>query len=172
MDRLNCVCAFTGHRPYKLPFLLDENDIHYTQLKEALTTEIIERIKDGYSKFISGMAWGSDILFAELVLELKREYSHIKLVAAIPHEGQANYWNEDWRNRYFSILEKADEVHMLSQRYMKGCMDKRNRWMVDQSSYLIAVWNGELGGTKNTIAYAQRKGLTISYLGQSNNYCV
>ena len=37
-------------------------------------------------------------------------------------------------------------------------MQKRNEYMVDQSDFVIVVWNGEKqGGTYQTFQYAQRK---------------
>lgn len=37
----------------------------------------------------------------------------------------------------------------------------RNVWMVDHSSRLIACWDGEPGGTANTIQYAKRRNTAI-----------
>jgi len=36
--------------------------------------------------------------------------------------------------------------------------------MVDRSSLLIAAYTGASGGTKNTIKYAEHKGIKIQYL--------
>ena len=45
--------------------------------------------------------------------------------------------------------------------------------MVDHSSLVIAVWNGLLSGTKNTIDYAKRKNVeTINLLNQNNSCCL
>ena len=39
-------------------------------------------------------------------------------------------------------------------------MNRRNRYMVDRSSLLLAVYDGiPQGGTMNTLAYAMRKGV-------------
>ena len=37
----------------------------------------------------------------------------------------------------------------------------RNEWMVDRSNLVIAVFNGQKSGTKNTVDYAKRKGIKI-----------
>ena len=37
----------------------------------------------------------------------------------------------------------------------------RNRYMVDASRVLVAVYNGTAGGTQNTMLYAMRQGLEI-----------
>ena len=40
-------------------------------------------------------------------------------------------------------------------------MLRRNRYMVDRSSLLIAAFDGTLGGTMYTITYAMRQGAVI-----------
>ena len=48
---------------------------------------------------------------------------------------------------------------MLQHHYDKGCMLRRNRYLVDHSSMLIAVYDGMLGGTMYTLSYAMKRGL-------------
>ena len=36
-----------------------------------------------------------------------------------------------------------------------------NVWMVDRSNLIIAVFNGQKSGTKNTLDYAKRKGVKV-----------
>lgn len=102
-----------------------------------------------------------DIWAAEIVLDLKKAYPYagIRLVAAVPFEGQANRWSEAWRERYFSILEQADETVTLCARYTRGCMHERNRYIMDRSAHMIAVFNGHEGGTEYTVNYAIQKGI-------------
>ena len=40
-------------------------------------------------------------------------------------------------------------------------MMRRNRYMVDRSSLLLACFDGQSGGTMNTILYAQRRGVKV-----------
>ena len=40
----------------------------------------------------------------------------------------------------------------------------RNEWMVDRSSLVIAVFNGELRGTKNTIDYAKAQVVQVTVI--------
>ena len=44
---------------------------------------------------------------------------------------------------------------LLQTRYTPDCFDRRNRYMVDHSDLIIAVWNGSPSGTGNTISYAK-----------------
>ena len=40
----------------------------------------------------------------------------------------------------------------------------RNEWMVDHSNRVIAYYNGTPGGTRNTIEYAEKKGIEVVML--------
>lgn len=40
----------------------------------------------------------------------------------------------------------------------------RNKYMVDKSDILLAIWNGDKSGTKNCIDYAEQIGKSIDYI--------
>ena len=58
----------------------------------------------------------------------------------------------------------ADYVKYICPEYCKDCFQTRNEWMVNHSAKVIAVFNGEKGGTANTVKYASLKGLQISFI--------
>ena len=154
-------CCFTGHRPQSLPWGFDENDARCVALKTKLRREIEEMITGrGVSHFISGMALGEDTWAAELVLELKATYS-VTLECALPCEAQAVRWREPDRDRYCSIVERCDEETMVQTASTPDCFQKRNRYMIDRSAYVIAVFSGASGGTAETLRYAHEKGRTV-----------
>lgn len=161
----NGVCCFTGHRPTKLPFGPDESHPKCKQLKSILRAEI-----DGCYRascvpvYYRNGTW-VDQICAEIVLDLKKEYPQIMLECAIPYEGQAIQWSVEQRERYFGILEKCDEETMLQTRYTKDCMQKRNRYMVDHSNHVLAVWDGSFrSGSGQTVRYAQKMGKIITII--------
>lgn len=162
-EREKSLC-FTGHRPQKLPYGMDEDHDMCRRLKARLRTDIEAKIQAGVENFYCGMAWGTDIWCGEIVQDLKAQYPHIRLIACIPHIGQEKGWNEGYIARYHSLLQSADESIVFYDHYVKGCMQKRNRYMVDATAHMIAVFNGSPGGTKSTIEYAKRKGLDIILL--------
>jgi len=145
-------CCFTGHRPHKLS---SPESVVIASLERCIR----QAVADGFVTFISGMAWGVDIWAAEIVLKLKQEEYHIHLAAAVPYEGFENSWDNNWKDRYYGILAEADIVKYICPHYSRGCFQIRNEWMVDRSSRLIAAYTGEPGGTRNTIEYANRKGV-------------
>lgn len=148
-------CCFTGHRPEKIAF----SEKH---IKTLLKKEICHAIESGINVFITGMAPGVDIWAAEIVLELREQESlPLKLIAASPHPGFENRWSIEWRKRYAVIMSKADLIKEVSSHYSRGCYQIRNEWMVNHAAKVIAVWNGNPSGTKNTIKYAQSIGVPV-----------
>ena len=57
-------CAFTGHRPGKLPWAEDENYLRCIALKAKLRAAVESAIHEGMEHFICGMAEGCDLYFA------------------------------------------------------------------------------------------------------------
>ena len=159
------VCCFTGHRPQSLPFGFNEQDERCVKLKRLLREEIGRQItEEGVTHFISGMAIGVDMYAAEIVLDLKAKYPHITLESAIPCETQAVKWPSALRERYYLIASKCDKETTIQRHYTADCMHKRNRYMVDQADFIIAVWDGRPSGTGKTVQYAQRQGKPVTII--------
>ena len=155
-------CAFTGHRPRKLPWGYNEADSRCIALKQALSEQIVRLVGAGYCDFFSGMAEGVDVWAAMAVLDLKKDNPALKLHCVLPCEGQADGWSDSAQELYHSILVQADEVVYVSREYSKDCMLKRNRYLVDHAACLLAVYNGEWrGGTAMTVRYAQKLGRNV-----------
>ena len=151
-------CCFTGHRPEHLPWLCNTDDDRYKALKKTLYNTIQEAIIDGCDTFYCGMARGIDTLCAETVLELKKTYPQIKLCAVLPCPGQSDSWSLPDKEKYSDILDQCSEKVLISPYYTDTCMLTRNRYMVDNSDRLIAVWNGYFrGGTAYTVRYAKKQ---------------
>ena len=74
MKKVRKTCAFTGHRPKKLPWGYNETDVRCVALKVALERQIRSLVQEGVMDFLSGMAEGVDLLAAEIVLHLRSEY--------------------------------------------------------------------------------------------------
>lgn len=153
-------CCFTGHRPEKLG--QSENVI-----KKGLEEEILKAISDGFTVFISGMARGVDIWAAEIVLQLRSEGYPIRLICASPYQGFEEKWEKEWQDRYNAILKDADLVKFICPRYSRFCFQKRNKWMVNHSARVIAAYNGQPGGTQNTIEYANKVKVPVYILIQT-----
>ncbi len=154
-------CCFTGDRPEKLTLKLFEGNPDCKILKELMYRQAENLIvKHGVTRFLTGMGRGVDTYAAEIVLELRKKYP-VVLECVLPYEAQAAHWLEKERNRYFANVAKADRETVMQPRYSPGCQQKRNRHMVDQSGYVIAVWGRNKGNTAQTFVYAQQRGRNI-----------
>ena len=146
--------AFTGHRFY------DFSQREFIQ--ERLTSAISEAYDHGIRNFISGFALGIDLMAAQLVQSLKCNLPGISLTAAIPFEGQAERYNIYDKRVYRRLLELADKVIVLSDYYYPRCLLDRDKFMVENASYLIAYYDGrEKGGTYYTVKKARARGIPI-----------
>lgn len=153
-------CCFSGHRPPRLPWGSQEDDPRCLELKARLARALTEAYHEGYRHFLCGMAQGTDLYFCQAVLDLRRTHPEVTLEAAIPFTGQADRWPEADRRRRQTLLDQCDLETVVQHTYSPGCMNRRNRYMVDRSSLLIAIYDGiPQGGTLNTLAYAMRKGV-------------
>ena len=158
-------CCFTGSRPQNLPWC-DDSDPRCQSLLSKLEAEIKKAIERGYLRFMSGMAIGIDTYAARIVLRLRDEYPtlDIMLEAVIPCPNQDKLWSEIQKKEYARLLEKCDKRTFSSNYYSKYCFQKRNEYMVERSSLVIAVTDGRNGGTMNTIKYARSKNKKIIIL--------
>ena len=147
-------CCFTGHRPEKL-------NTSEKEVKAALRKQIDQAVHDGFTVFITGMARGVDLWAAEIVLEQRKRNDAIKLICAIPHEGFETRWSAEWKQLYNSVRDHADLVQIIGKGYHSGIYQVRNEWMVNHSARVIAVFNGQPSGTKNTIDYVCRQGVPV-----------
>lgn len=158
-------CCFTGHRPDRLPWGADEEDPRCLALKTRLADALEEEYRAGTRHFICGMARGADLYFAEAVLALRARLPGVTLECARPYEFQAHSWPREEQDRYQSILDQCDFETLVQHHYDRGCMARRNRYMVDHAARLIGVYDGvPKGGTAQTVRYALRKGLNLNLL--------
>ena len=155
-------CCFTGHR--------DIEDIK--NISRMISTQVVKLYNLGVRKFISGMAQGFDLLAAKEVIALKQSFEDIELILAIPCRDQTAGWDESLKIVYQTLKQHADEVIYVSPYYTKECMLKRDRYMVDNSRFVVAFLNKERGGTHYTVKYAKKLGRKIINLAEDGGNIV
>lgn len=163
-------CCFTGYRPEKFPFELKANNPDYIKFDNKLIDAVFSLPREGCTTFYCGMAMGFDIIAAETVLAVKNAFSEpLKLICVLPFENQSYNFPADWKIRFNSVLQKCDEKIILAEKYFTGCYQERNTYMVDNSDYVITWFDGQSGGTKNTIRYAKKIGRQIFNIYENPN---
>ena len=161
---VSTTCCFTGHRADKLPWGMNEDAPRCAALKQSITREIETLYRRGFRHFISGMASGCDLYFAEAVLNLRENCPGLSLEGAVPCPTQADRWPDGLRRRWRDILDRCDLETVVQQKYDRYCMLRRNRYMVDRSAAILAVFDGTPGGTQYTLNYAMDHKLEILLL--------
>ena len=142
-------CAFTGHRVMEKGFNIEE-----------LKDKISKLIGIGYDTFLVGMALGFDTL-AFQTLEEFRTKNNIRIIACIPCLSQSYKFSNADKKEYDRMLKVADERIFVGEEYDKTCMRKRNEFMVNNSSCLIAYVRRDFGGSVSTVKYAVKKGVMV-----------
>ena len=147
-------CCFTGPRRPRLPMEGSELSAEIAALKTNIRSAVIDAYDEGFRFFMDGMADGFDLFAAEIVIELKKEFSDLSLVAVLPYSGAINRHSAALVKRMEKVLENSDAVISLSENYVPGCEHSRNKYMVDNSSRIIGYYNGLSGGTAHCWNYA------------------
>ena len=127
-------CAFTGHRPSKLPWKYDENDNRCVALKAVLVQQIDKLVAIGVTDFYTGMALGTDTWAAMAVFDLRERNPAIKLHCVLPCEGQEIKWTTPAQVRYKHILSEAD-----STEYVSGSMTKSVCWSATDVWWILPL---------------------------------
>lgn len=114
-------CCVTGHRD------IPADKAAY--VKARLQEEIEQAIADGFTTFITGMAKGTDLLFAGLVLAQKVQHPHLFLVAAIPYQNRLNSADPLFSKMLRALRERACAADEIQRRLLYA----------SQSLYGVAV---------------------------------
>jgi len=165
--------CFTGHRKIGGEYYNRVNpSAEWMLLKNYLDSIVYFFMRDhNVTHFITGLAIGVDMLGAESVA-LCRSFikTPITLTGAMPFPSQRKKWPKPTRDHWHDTCSLCNEVVSISaDPYHPTKMQIRNEWMVDQSNYVIAIWDSRMkGGTWNCIKYAQSKDKPVLHLVHTN----
>lgn len=145
-------CFFIGHRETTSEIL--------PALQAAIETHINEY---GVTEFIVGGYGGFDRLAAKAVIDLKRRYSGITLSLLIPYHPAERPIETPpgFDNTFYPpSMEKVPR---------RVAIVRANRYMVDHVDYLIAFAWHPASNARDLVAYAQRKGIVLTNLGNEKS---
>lgn len=152
-DTQSLICCFTGHR--------EITPSHVEPLAALLDRTLSTLIDSGVTTYRTGGAIGFDTMAALKVLERKESDPRIRLELFLPCRDQSVGWADFNQSAYRYILDHADYVRVLHERYQKGCMFQRNRAMVQGSRFCIGYCTEARGGSVYTLRYARTQGCRI-----------
>ena len=152
-------CCFTGHRQIPLE--------KRAEIAGQLERVIVSLYQRGIRFYGAGGALGFDCLAAQTVLRLRKGCPGMKLILVLPCLTQTRGWPAVDVAEYERIKGLANKVVYTSQAYTAGCMHKRNRHLVDNSSVCVCYLTKDSGGTAYTVRYARERGLEVINLAVS-----
>ena len=144
MENGERICAIASPRPEGASFEADDGQPEATELKIRVCEEILKKITDGCTCFMTGCARGMDILCGEWILNMKMGDPRIRLTCVVPAAGQADSWAPQWRARRSRMLKLADRVVIMNPGDVQAHPDQCGRYMAEHSSELIAICGGGL----------------------------
>ena len=147
---MNTVCSFFGHRNVS------------STIKPVLHAEIENHIiEKNVNVFYVGGYGDFDAMTAGVLRELQNKYSHINIyhiLAYIP--GKKDEYNIDRdKNTIF-----PEGLEFVPRRF---AITHRNRWIVEQSDYIIGYVLTSYGGAYEALKYAKGKNKSIINLADS-----
>ena len=118
--------------------------------------EVLERLveEQGVTEFFTGGIGEFDALFSKTVRSLKRDHPGLRLILVVPYlTSRLNADKAFLRTQYDEIIIPAE----LDGVHPKKAIGLRNRWMIDQSDYVVAALRREDGGAAAAVKYAKEK---------------
>lgn len=161
--QVNSIC-FTGHR--NLSGI--EQKLIAIRLSNLLT--VLARdygLRDCYA----GGAIGFDTLAALTVISVKKRIPELKLHLILPCVNQEVSWNDEQKTAYYLVKEQADSVRVLAPFFYNGCMQIRNRELLESADLCIAYLRSgtSTGGSLNTVLQATKLGIPVINLADKES---
>jgi Uncharacterized protein conserved in bacteria len=154
----NGSACFSGHRVL--------GGVPLDMLVSAIERRLRELYAGGTSHFYAGGALGFDMLASVTLLNLKNELSDLSLTVVYPCRNHTRGWHSADIELLGRIEARADEVVCLSDTYYTGCMNARNRYMVDRSDICVCYLTQSTGGTAFTVGCARKRGIQVINLAK------
>ncbi len=151
--------CFTGHRQ------LTEDALRHAI--EAVAAQVTRLASEGITHYYAGGAIGFDLAAAVTVLNLKQTIPALTLTLALPCQNHMDKWRRVDRELFARVMARADRVIYVSESYFRGCMQVRNRYMVERSAVCLAYLTACRGGTYHTVLCAKKMGIPVIHLAET-----
>lgn len=141
-------CTFFGHREC------------YGLDAAALENAILKLIHQGIDTFYVGNQGSFDRLCYHCLKQLRKSYPNIRISVVLAYLPTKSADDADLKDAIYPEIEG----------YPKFAIERRNRWMIDQSDYCICYINHTWGGAYKFVRIAKNKGLQLLNLGSATSY--
>lgn len=138
-------CTFFGHREC------------YGLDAKVLRDTIEGLINQGVDTFYVGNQGGFDGMVYSCLKLLRKEYPHIRISVVLAYLPKEIREGEDMSDTMYPEIEG----------HPKFAIERRNRWMIEESDHCVCYINHTWGGAWKFARMAKRRGLQVINLGSA-----
>jgi len=151
------IITIQGYKSFELGIFKNE-DPAKTYIKKAIEKEVLALLDEGLEWVLISGQLGVEIWAAEVIFELKKEYSELKLGILTPFLHQESNWNEENQQMYQTIIAKADFVEAISKQPYVGPWQFRNKnaFFLHKTDGAIILYDPEKEGSPKFFYEAAR----------------
>jgi len=122
-------------------------------IKKALTKRLLALMDDGLEWVVVSGQWGVELWAAEVCVELKREYSQLRLAVITPFLEQEEKWSDDKKDMYSAVLAKADYVNSVTKSKYIGPWQfkERDSFLLRNTDGILLLYDEEKEGSPKFI---------------------
>jgi len=142
----------SGYKTFELG-IYDQNHPGIPFIKKAIENKLRQFIDEGLEWVLISGQIGVELWCAEVVYELKKEFSQLKLAVVTPFLEQEKRWKEETQDYYRSIVEKADMYTSTSdQPYVAPWQfQMRDQAALIKTDGILLVYDAEKEGSPKYI---------------------
>jgi len=146
------VCCFFGHRNI------------FADIEPALSREVERLITDeGVDTFYFGGYGDFDWMASGVLKEMKEKYPHIDISLILAYMPGKKDEYDDIPKHYDTLFPEG-----LEEGPRRFAISKRNKWIVENSDYIIAYVRSGYGGAYDALKLAARRKKVIINLADSD----
>jgi len=133
------ICAVTGKDIWDIGNGTSETYYKNVDIKLTLAQRILELIQGGVTDFLCNAEHGFPLWAAEIILSHRNleGLPPFRLHLVMPHENQAEEWDDDVHERLYSVHEQSDAALILYRQYRDDCYENSERFMIDHCDVLL-----------------------------------
>ncbi|WP_144513126.1 DUF1273 domain-containing protein [Bacillus sp. FJAT-22090] len=157
----------TGYKAHELGIF---NDTHpgIPVIKQTIKNQLLTLIDEGLEWVILSGQQGVEMWTAELVVEMKKTFPHLKYAIITPFLDQEKNWNELKQEKYRSLLFQADYDTSLTKKPYEAPWQfvEKNKFLIRNSDGMLIVYDEENEGSPKFIKklaeqYAEKENYSL-----------
>jgi uncharacterized phage-like protein YoqJ len=148
----------TGYKPHELG-IFDDKHPGVRFIKKALKKRFLALLDDGLEWVIISGQLGIETWAADVVIELKKEYTELKYAVITPFNEQEKNWNDMKKEKYHTIVALADYHTSLTNRPYEAPWQfiEKDKFFMRNSDGILIVYDEENDGSPKFVKKAAEK---------------